>query len=132
MVNTHLTTGIHDKLAGLRAALRRRLASEAAAWMLTCLVVSVFVTLAFDYTLHMERPLRGIMMALAAAAFIWTAYRRLISPLLAPMAGDELALLVESRYDHLGDRLISALQFQRGGNAHESDAMILHVMTEAG
>ena len=120
------------KLRRLRAALRARLAAEALAWMTLALVALVFVTLAFDYLLRMDRPQRGIVMAVALAAVGWVAWRRLIAPLLAPMRWEDLALLVERRYVQLDDRLISAIQFARpGAAAGASGAMVARVVREA-
>lgn len=112
-----LTSEIQGKLDGLKSSLRRRLAGEAVAWILLAMVGCVFVTLAFDYMLHMERPLRIAMMGLAMAGLAWTLWRQLVRPLCVPMGSEDLALLVEKRYTSLGDRLISAIQFGRGGSS---------------
>ena len=57
---------IQDRLSALRRALRGRLAGEGAAWCVLALVACILVTLGLDYWLHMERPLRAVMMVAAA------------------------------------------------------------------
>ncbi len=125
---------IRDKLAGLRRALTGRLAVEGAAWTLVSLVALVFGTLAFDYLLRLERPLRAAIMALALAGVAWVLWRNLLAPLRVHMGMADLAMLVESRFGQLGDRLISAVLFSGRGQAEKigaSQAMIAHMAAEA-
>lgn len=129
-----LHADIRDKLAGLRRALTSRLAVEGVAWTVVALVALVFGTLAFDYLLRLERPLRAAIMAVAVASVAWVIWRSLIQPLRVPMAAKDLALLVESRFDVLGDRLVSAVLFSGKTEAEvfgASRAMIAHVAGEA-
>ena len=102
-----LDPGVVGKLNGLRRGLRGRLAIEGLSWIAVALVAVVFVTLAFDYTLRLERTARGLIMALSLAAAAWIAYRRLVGPMLVPMGPADLGLLVETRFAQLGERLIS-------------------------
>ena len=123
MANRDLLHGsIRRKLAGLRARLRTRLAGEAAAWAMVALVGLVFVTLGFDYYLRLDRPQRGLIMGLCLIGLVWVLWRELIRPMLVPMGEEDLALLVEDRYDELGDRLISAVQFSQPGRDDEATA----------
>ena len=130
-----LESTVGDKLRGLRRALRRRLAGEGLSWLVLTLVALVFVTLAFDYGLRLnDRVLRGIVMALSLWGVLWVAWRQLAAPLRVPMGREQLALLIERRYDRLGDRLISALQFagRRDDAAPgESRAMMSRVAAQA-
>ena len=127
-----LTSELRGKLRRLRAALRGRLAGEGLAWLLIALVAGVFATLAADYTLHMERPLRAILACAVLAVLAWIAWRFLASPLLVAMPAEDLALLIERRHRKLGDRLISAIQFsRRRDDLGQSGAMIRHVVREA-
>jgi len=125
---------IRDKLAGLRRTLTGRLAVEGAAWTLVSLVALVFGTLAFDYLLRLERPLRAAIMALALAGVAWVLWRNLLAPLRVHMGMADLAMLVENRFGQLGDRLISAVLFSGRGRAETlgaSQAMIAHMAAEA-
>jgi len=126
--------GLHGRLRGLRLALRARLAAEGLAWLVLAAVAGVFVTLAFDYGLRLDDPLqRGLVVAVAAAALAATLWRQLTRPLLSRMRADDLALLVERRYPHLSDRLISAIQFaRRPGDEGVSAAMVARMTDEAG
>lgn len=134
MGNRLLDPGVVGKLNGLRRGLRGRLAIEGLSWIAVALVAVVFVTLAFDYTLRLERTARGLIMALSLAAAAWIAYRRLVGPMLVPMGPADLGLLVETRFAQLGERLISTIQFAgRGaaGLAGQSQAMIAQVARQA-
>ncbi len=125
---------IRDKLAGLRRALTGRLAVEGAAWTVVSLVTLVFGTMAFDYLLRLERPLRVVIMALALAGVAWVLWRNLLAPLRVHMGMADLAMLVESRFGQLGDRLISAVLFSgrsQAENIGASEAMIAHMAAEA-
>lgn len=126
-------TRIAGKLRALRAALRSRLALEGAAWLVLALVAAVFVTLGFDYVLRLERPLRAAIAAAAmigAGAVLW---RQVLLPLRVPMDAAALALLVERRFGQLGDRLVSAIQFEGRDCAAlgVSPAMVARMAQEA-
>ncbi|MGB2823787.1 MAG: hypothetical protein WBF17_22605, partial [Phycisphaerae bacterium] len=125
---------IRGKLSGLRLAISARLALEGLAWTLSALVALVFVTLAFDYFLRLERPLRALIMLLAAGGVLAVFWRHLVVPLRVPMDAPALALLVEGRFRQLGDRLISAIQFSRSADIEAlgvSTAMIARTAAEA-
>lgn len=101
---------IRSKLRGLRVALHSRLLSEGIAWMIVAAVAMVFLTLLLDYLLRLDKPLRVATMAACLGYLSWLVWRHVVAPLRVPMDLPALALLVESRYRELGDRLISALQ----------------------
>lgn len=129
-----LESTVRGKLSRLRVGLRARLAVEGVCWILLAAVLAVFATLAFDYLLRLERPLRAAALAAALTAVGWVAWRRLVLPLTMPMTADALALLVEQRHRGLGDRLISALQLERladPAGAGMSPAMVRQVAREA-
>ncbi len=125
---------IRGKLSALRLAISTRLAMEGVAWTVAALVALVFVTLAFDYLLRLERPLRALIMVLAVAGVLAVVWRHLVVPLRVPMGAAALALLVERRFRQLGDRLISAIQFSQSADAEAmgiSAAMIARTAAEA-
>ncbi|MDP6635919.1 MAG: hypothetical protein QGG42_13550 [Phycisphaerae bacterium] len=130
-----LESKVGGKLRGLRRNLRRRLAGEGVSWCAISIVAVVFLTLGVDYLLHLDRPVRGIMMGLLLLGVAWVVWRQIIAPLRVPMDNEQLALLVEKRYGQLGDSLISALQFTRkdGRNTPgQSRAMVELVIAQAG
>ena len=50
-----ISTRVRSKLLTLRGGLRRRLAVEAVSWLVLTLVAIVLVSLAFDFTLRLDR-----------------------------------------------------------------------------
>jgi len=125
---------VRGKLSALRVALSTRLLLEGLAWTVAALVALVFATMAFDYFLRLERPLRIAIASLAAAGVLIVVWRQLIVPLRVPMLAPDLALLVEHRFGQLGDRLISAIEFSGRSDAAAlglSAAMMRRVAAEA-
>lgn len=123
---------VHGKLASLRRGLRARLAAEGAAWLALAAAAAVLLTLGIDWLLRLERPQRVGMAAIVLAALAWVVWRQLIRPLRARMSDEALALLVERRHKALGDRLISAIQFEKTPPAAGlSRAMIHHASAQA-
>jgi hypothetical protein len=130
-----LESKVGGKLRGLRRNLRRRLAGEGISWLAMSLVLVVFVTLGLDFLLHLDRPVRGVIMGMLLCGVAWVIWRQVIAPLCVPMDNEQLALLVEDRYGALGDCLISALQFTRSGaesTPGQSQAMVRLVVAQAG
>ena len=126
---------VGGKLRQLRRGLRRRLTGEGVSWCAISLVAVVFVTLGMDYLLHLDRPVRGVIMGMLLLGVGWVVWRQLIAPLRVPMDNEQLALLVEDRYGELGDSLISALQFTRRDAPEtpgQSQAMVELVIAQAG
>jgi len=103
---------IRGKLARLRLTLRGRLVGEALAWLVVAAAAALFATLALDWALRLDRPVRAVVAAAAGAGLLWVAWRKLLRPFAVRMDAEGLALLVERRWGQLGDRLISALQFR--------------------
>jgi hypothetical protein len=129
-----LQSNVLHKLRSLRSSLRIRLALEGVSWLIVVAVGAMFVSLALDYMLRLDRPIRATILLSAAVGGAYLLYRWLARPLTAPMSSDALALLVEGRFPELGDRLISALQFSRRSDLQAdgvSAAMITHMAREA-
>ncbi|MCP4377581.1 MAG: hypothetical protein GY794_15565 [bacterium] len=130
-----LESRVGQKLRQLRGGLRRRLLGEGLGWVALALVVTVFVTVGLDYSLHLVRPMRALVMGVLMLGVVWIVWQQLIAPLLVPMDNEQLALLVEDRYDDLKDSLISAIQFTRDNRQEtpgQSRAMIELVVAQAG
>ncbi len=107
---TSLSPTILSKLHLLRRLLRSRLLVEGLARLTLAAAGAVVVSLALDYALHLDRPLRAAVLAVAAAVILYTFWRRIAKPTLAPMPLSHLALLIEKKFPQLGDRLITALE----------------------
>ena len=130
-METALHPEIFGKLSLLRRRLRWRLAGEGAAAVVLVLVAGALATLGLDRWLSLERPARIALVAIWAGATAITAWRRLVAPLASPMTTRDLALLVEDRYRQIGDRLISAVQFDRAGcQGSESPALVAQVIAQ--
>jgi hypothetical protein len=104
-------SSVRSKLDRFGRAIRARLLGEGLAWIVIFAIALMFASLALDYLLRLDRPLRVTIVVLSLGVLGYITWKRLIAPLLVPMAAESLALLAESRYPQLGDRLISALQF---------------------
>ena len=130
-----LKSKVGGKLRRLRRSLRGRLAGEGVSWCAISLVAVVFVTLGVDFMLHLDRPMRGVIMGMGLLGVGWIIWRQLIAPLRVPMDNEQLALLVEDRHAEFGDSLISALQFTRSDAQQtpgQSQAMVELVVAQAG
>ncbi len=135
MVFDDLITGsIRTKLNALKWTLRANLLGSGMAWIVLALVAAIFLTLGIDYTLHMDRAQRGLIVLLALAGIAYVVWRFLLRPLRVPMDAEELALVMEKHYAGLGDRLISTLQFAAGGGSSQgaSEVLIRKVADQAG
>jgi len=106
-----ITSTMRRKLSALRLRLRVHLVAAGLGWLAVAVVAGVFLSLGFDYALHMDRAQRGLIVALCLGGIGYVAWRFLLRPLRVPMDPEELALVLESRYPALDDRLISTLQF---------------------
>ncbi len=130
----YVGTEIRGKLRRLKGLLRARLCGEGVLWALSVLVVAVFFSLAVDYVLRLDRPLRAAISVAALLAVALVAWRELLRPLLVPMDSPDLALLVERRFGQLDDRLIAAIQFSQQGSLAPlgmSDTLVAAMAREA-
>lgn len=99
----------------------RRLRMRINAWFLLdglsrVLFWAVLVTgldLLVDWTFHLDRAQRTVMLVLAVGVFAAVFYRRVIRPLSCRLSDDALCLEIEDRNRQLGQGLISAVQFAR-------------------
>lgn len=64
----------------------------------------------FDRLLEPEAFCRGVIAATIVAAVGWALVRWMLAPMLAPLADSQLALLVERRFPHFGERLLTAVE----------------------
>jgi hypothetical protein len=102
-----------DQFARVRAVSRRLFLQDGLARIVIFLVLFFLVTFAIDYLLDIPVGLRRIFLALGIVGIIWLVWDRIVYSLRRVISDDDLAVLVEQRYPHLNDRLISALQLSR-------------------
>ncbi len=124
---------VRAKLRRLRRAIRRRVASEGAAWLLIAAAGVVLATLALDWLLRLDRPQRALVMAAAAGGLAWLIWSHLVRPLRVRMRLIDLSLLVEQRFEQLQGRLASAVEFASAPTPTGiSRAMVARVVARAG
>lgn len=135
-----ITRDVRRKLGRLRRGIRAHLAAEGLAAVAVALAALVAVTFLSDWGLHklthqpVPRALRATLLAVSLAAVAYVAWRFLLRPALMTLRADDLALVVESHYPHLGDRLISAVQFARRdwrNDPHNSPALVARMAEQA-
>ncbi|MCI0360269.1 MAG: hypothetical protein L0211_17470 [Planctomycetaceae bacterium] len=110
---TDQTAGVVSRLAALRSQIAAWFWVDGLSrvlWLLLGLCAADFV---LDWLFHLDKAQRLVMLALAAGAIGWLAYRRLVRPLSVTMSDDALALQVEAENKQLGQSMISALQLAR-------------------
>ena len=105
---------LEQRLADLRARLRRLLSLYAVCWTVGTVLAAVILLGLADYVIRFED--RGIRV-LASAAVLgvagWAIYRFLYPGLTARMADVQLARRLQRRFPALGDSLASAVEFLR-------------------
>jgi len=120
------------KLSVLKRTLRAHLMGRGLCLLLVAAVAAVFLTLAIDYPLRLDRAQRLLINLMALGGLGYVLWRFLLRPLRVPMGPEELALVFERHYPHLEDRLISAQQFGAAGAAGgASEALIRKVAEQA-
>jgi hypothetical protein len=113
---------LRRKLAHLRLALRLAVAFQGAARLAALLSAAILATFAVDYGVYlltfqlMTVAQRLAVSGLCAAGLLAAAWKGFLRPLLAPLPDEDLALMLERRHRHLGERFISALYFARFGD----------------
>jgi len=116
----------------LKRTLRAHLMGRGLCLLLVAAVAAVFLTLAIDYPLRLDRAQRLLINLMALGGLGYVLWRFLLRPLRVPMGPEELALVFERHYPHLEDRLISAQQFGAAGAAGgASEALIRKVAEQA-
>jgi len=124
---------VYRRLSTLRRVLRLHLVGRGLCLLVVAMVVAVFLTLAIDYPLRLDRAQRLVILAMVLGGLGYVFWRFLVRPLTVPMGPEELALLFESRYPQLDDRLISLLQFgtRPSSRVGASEAMIRKLAEQA-
>src|SRR5262249_26017906 len=110
---TDYTTGLVARLAHLRRQIATWFWVEGLARVLWLALAIFAADLAIDWLFRMDRPQRGVMLALMLGGLAWGVYRWLVKPLSLSPSDDALALQVESANKQLGQGLITALQLAR-------------------
>jgi len=108
---------IPTTVAAKLRSLRRRVAAwflvDGVSRLLFWVIVLIGVDLGADWLFRMDRPQRAIMLVLMLLVLAVVLFLRLVRPLSVSFGDDALCLKVEDRHKHLGESLISAVQFSR-------------------
>jgi len=118
-----------SKLRALRGRLRRLIVLDGASRVVLVIVGALAAALLLDWSAKLEPQGRLVLLLAAGAATLYALWRFLVSPLLVPLGDEELALLVERKYPHLRDRLISTVQFARAGDVAPLSAAMVAALT---
>ena len=125
--STHLPAAVARKLTNLRRALFFWLIVHGLGAVALVMAALVAASIVLDWYFRMDRPSRAIILFAAVAAVTLLALRVLARPLSRKLSDDALVLRVEAQHRHLGQALISALQFsriERPGDLGISSAMM--------
>lgn len=106
-------TLITARLNELRRQLMKWIVLDGASQLAAAIVLALAVDAALDWSLHMDRAQRAVMLLLIVGTMAAVAYRKLLKPLQQRTSDDALCLKVEEQQPELGQALISALQFAR-------------------
>lgn len=105
--------GVTSRLRRLRGRITTWFVVDGLAKIAGALLLMIAVDLFLDWFFEMDRPQRIVMLGLMLLATVWMVWRFLIKPLRRHVSEDALCLQVENQNKHLGESLISALQFSR-------------------
>jgi hypothetical protein len=101
------------RLARMRRLLRQHLLVEGLFWVTTTIFVAAAASLLFDRWLRFDLSTRLGLLAIALAAIGYVAYRRLVQPLLLPLANLDLAELIDRRAPGVGQQIANVLELPR-------------------
>ncbi|MBI3839430.1 MAG: hypothetical protein HY288_16040 [Planctomycetia bacterium] len=98
------------RLIDVRWRLRSHLLVEGLFWTTSGVMLTAGASLALDWLLRFNLPTRMGMLAIAVAAISVLAVRRLVRPLLLPLADLDLAELLDRRCPGVGQQISNVLQ----------------------
>src|SRR5262245_15695653 len=96
-----------EKLRTLRSQIRLWLVVDGVCRLLLLCVLWIGLDLVLDRYFQMDRPQRAVVLVLSCLGLAWMAWRWLFRPLQRSLSDDALCLLIERRYDQLGEGLIN-------------------------
>lgn len=123
-----------DPLTALRRRLRSWIWIDGLGAAALGFLIWALLDFALDYFFRFDRPQRAALLAVAAGIVAFLFWRRIISPLRAPLTSDALLLRVEEHRKGSHDELISAWQFARMPNLADSTvslSLVERVMASA-
>ena len=121
---------VSERLAALRGSLKRLYVLDGAARVLLALLGFVGLTFLADWSLDLPSYLRLVLLLAGLGLIGWVVTRRMILPLGVALSDDDLALLVERKYPHLEDRLVSAIQLARAPEAPDRSPELVSAVVD--
>lgn len=126
-------SAIRAPLRAVRRRLRAYVALDGGVRLLLAMILASLVQIVLDWWLRLSVDQRATMNVVITLIWLWVIYRRLVSPLLAPVSERLLAAAVDRAHPQLHDGLSTAVQFESGETGpHESNspALIAAVVEE--
>jgi hypothetical protein len=105
---------IFSPLARLRRRCRLYLTLDGLVRFYLLLMGASLAQLLLDGGLKLSVDQRAVLTAIITLLWLWTLYRRVLTPLLRSLPDSSLALAVDRAYPDLHDRMVTAVQFARG------------------
>jgi|GEM_PF-3124091 len=122
-------TPLIARLNELRRRLTRWIILEGVSHTAAGIVAMIVVDYWIDWSLHMDRAQRFVMLLLIVSGLAAIAYRKLMKPLQQRLTDDALCLQIEEQQPDLKQTLISALQFARAEVAPSGSSLTLRRAT---
>lgn len=116
---------IISRLNELRRRLTQWIVIDGTTRLTACLAIAIAIDFLLDWSFHMDRAQRAVMLLLVLSGVIVIAYRWLMKPLQHRPSDDALCLQIEAQQPELGQAVISALQFARIDNATTGSSLTL-------
>jgi hypothetical protein len=128
-----LEPAIESLLARLRRRIRAYLWADGLAAVVVLLAAAFWISLAFDWLFEPPRVLRVLALVALSAGLAYVVYRFLAARLAVRLHNRNLALLLERRFRHLNDSLLTAVELaEQPAHAAEFNAeMLARVHREA-
>lgn len=108
-----MTNSVAKRLNRLRRRINFWFLLEGLSRLTACLLVILVLDVYIDWRFNLDGAQRLSMLVLGAIPLALVAYHYLLKPWLGLLSDDALCLEVERRNKHLGESLISAMQFSR-------------------
>jgi len=112
-----------QRLAVLRASVRRRLVAYGCCVVLTAVIGGFLLIVALDWLLHLPPPLRAVLAITFVVACITSAAHWILRPLHAQFGVAQVAARLERHFSPLQDRLTSSVDFLEHTDAGSASMM---------
>jgi hypothetical protein len=128
-------TTIRGAIGALRSRIRREWTIRGVAIVAATACAAALVSFGMDWVLDLPTPVRAVHLLIVLGVLAWVTERALLRPLRTPTTEHDLAQALEHGAPDLGDRLLSALDFERRmGDTSEAESreLMAGVVRDAG